>query len=196
MILNRRHLVLSGLAGTGIALAPRIAFAAAETDRRFIFIIQRGAADGLAILAPTGDPAFAAARGEIAASAASGTALDSLFTLHPEMKASATLFGQKQAAFVHAIASGYRERSHFDGQNMLETAGTRPYGRDDGWMNRLLTLLPTTPMPRCSNGSPCFMPRTASWRHYGKARLRPKPWQWAATRQDAAAQRPESWSPA
>jgi len=142
MILNRRHLVLSGLAGTGLALAPRIAFAAAETDRRFIFIIQRGAADGLAILAPTGDPAFAAARGEIAANAASGTALDSLFTLHPEMKASATLFGQKQAAFVHAIASGYRERSHFDGQNMLETAGTRPYGRDDGWMNRLLTLLP------------------------------------------------------
>jgi uncharacterized protein (DUF1501 family) len=58
-MINRRKLILSGLAGAGTLLAPRIAFAAAETDRRFIFIIQRGAADGLAILAPTGDPAFA-----------------------------------------------------------------------------------------------------------------------------------------
>jgi uncharacterized protein (DUF1501 family) len=142
MKINRRHLILSGLAGATAAIAPRMAFAAAETDRRFIFIIQRGAADGLAILAPTGDPAFASARGEIAASAGTGTMLDSMFTLHPALKTGAELFGQKQAAFYHAIASGYRERSHFDGQNMLETAGTRPYGRDDGWMNRLLTLLP------------------------------------------------------
>jgi uncharacterized protein (DUF1501 family) len=142
MIINRRHLILSGLAGATATLAPRMAFAAAETDRRFIFIIQRGAADGLAILAPTGDPAFASARGEIAASAGTGAKLDSMFTLHPALKTGAELFGQKQAAFYHAIASGYRERSHFDGQNMLETAGNRPYGRDDGWMNRLLTLLP------------------------------------------------------
>lgn len=142
MILNRRRLILSGLATTGVAMAPRMAFATAETDRRFIFIIQRGAADGLAILAPTGDPAFVGARGEIASGATAGTKLDSLFTLHPQMAASAGMFAQKQAAFYHAIASGYRERSHFDGQNMLETASTRPYGRDDGWMNRLLTLFP------------------------------------------------------
>lgn len=142
MIINRRRLILSGLASAGIALAPRIVFASAETDRRFIFVIQRGAADGLATLAPTGDPAFASARGELAVSSAGGAKLDSLFTLHPQMVASARLFGQKQAAFYHAIASGYRERSHFDGQNMLETAGARPYGRDDGWLNRLLALLP------------------------------------------------------
>lgn len=141
-MIDRRRLILSGLAGTSLALTPRFAFAAADTDRRFIFVIQRGAADGLGVLAPVGDPAFASARGDLAANAADGTELDSLFTLHPQMTASATLFRQKQAAFYHAIASGYRERSHFDGQNLLETAGTRPYGRDDGWMNRLLGLLP------------------------------------------------------
>ncbi|MBK8375380.1 MAG: DUF1501 domain-containing protein [Sphingomonadales bacterium] len=141
-MINRRKLILSGLAGAGTLLAPRIAFAAAETDRRFIFIIQRGAADGLAILSPTGDPAFAAARGDLAANAASGAKLDSLFTLHPALATGAELFRNKQALFAHAIASGYRERSHFDGQNMLETAGTRPYARDDGWINRLLALLP------------------------------------------------------
>jgi uncharacterized protein (DUF1501 family) len=143
-MIDRRRLILSGLAGTSLALTPRLAFATADTDRRFIFIIQRGAADGLGILAPVGDPAFASARGELAANALSGAKLDGLFTLHPQMATGAALFRQKQAAFYHAIASGYRERSHFDGQNLLETAGTRPFGRDDGWMNRLLGLLQKT----------------------------------------------------
>jgi uncharacterized protein (DUF1501 family) len=141
-MLDRRSLIKSGLLSGGLALAaPRIAFAAADTDRRFIFIIQRGAADGLAILAPTGDPAFAAARGALAVTAGAGTKLDGLFTLHPQMTVSAKLFAAKQANFAHAIASGYRERSHFDAQNILETGASRPYGRDDGWMNRLLGLL-------------------------------------------------------
>ena len=95
-MIDRRRLILSGLAGTSLALTPRFAFAAADTDRRFIFVIQRGAADGLGVLAPVGDPAFASARGDLAANAADGAKLDSLFTLHPQMTASATLFRQKQ----------------------------------------------------------------------------------------------------
>jgi uncharacterized protein (DUF1501 family) len=137
-MLTRRTLIASGLA-TGLAL-PKMAWAAADTDRRFIFILQRGAADGIGTLAPTGDPAYAAARGELAAT--DGAQLNSLFTLHPAMVESAKLFAQKESAFAHAIASGYRERSHFDGQNIIESGALRPYGRDDGWMNRLLTLLP------------------------------------------------------
>jgi uncharacterized protein (DUF1501 family) len=137
-MLTRRTLIASGLA-TGLAL-PKMAWAAADTDRRFIFILQRGAADGIGTLAPTGDPAYAAARGELAAT--DGAQLNSLFTLHPAMVESAQLFAQKESAFAHAIASGYRERSHFDGQNIIESGALRPYGRDDGWMNRLLTLLP------------------------------------------------------
>jgi uncharacterized protein (DUF1501 family) len=141
-MIDRRSLMKSGLLGGGLALTtPRMAFAAADTGRRFIFIIQRGAADGLAILAPTGDPAFGAARGALSETAATGTKLSGLFTLHPQMVASAKLFAAKQASFAHAIASGYRERSHFDAQNILETGAARPYGRDDGWMNRLLGLL-------------------------------------------------------
>jgi uncharacterized protein (DUF1501 family) len=140
MMLNRRHLLAAGLATGAVSFLPKMAWAAADTDRRLIFILQRGAADGIGILAPTGDQAYAAARGELASS--EGTKLSSLFTLHPAMVESAKLFADKQAAFAHAIASAYRERSHFDGQNILETGATRPYGRDDGWMNRLLTLLP------------------------------------------------------
>jgi uncharacterized protein (DUF1501 family) len=140
MMLNRRLLLAAGL-GTGAAtLLPRIGWAAADTDRRFVFILQRGAADGIGTVMPTGDPAYAAVRGELAFT--EGTKLDSLFTLHPVMAESAKLFAQKEASFAHAIASGYRDRSHFDGQNVLESGAGKPYGRDDGWMNRLLTLLP------------------------------------------------------
>jgi uncharacterized protein (DUF1501 family) len=140
VMLNRRLLLTAGIVTSTATLLPKMAWAAADTDRRFIFVLQRGAADGLGLLAPTGDPAFTGIRGDLAQT--TGTKLDSLFTLHPAMVETAKLFAQKQAAFAHAIASGYRERSHFDGQNVLECGAARPYGRDDGWMNRLLTLLP------------------------------------------------------
>lgn len=142
-MLDRRQLLASGLMGMSAAMLPGMAWAAANTDKRFVFIIQRGAADGLAILAPTGDPDFIRARGDLAADAASGKKLNELFTLHAEMQQSAAMFANKQAQFYHAIASGYRERSHFDAQNILESGALRPYGRDDGWLNRLLTILPS-----------------------------------------------------
>ena len=143
ILLNRRALIASGLTGLTISAAfPKMAWAVAGTDRRFVFIIQRGAADGLSVLAPTGDPDFARVRGAFVADAVTGAKLDSLFTLHPAMVETAKMYAAKQASFAHAIASGYRERSHFDAQNVLESGAMKPYGRDDGWMNRLLGLLP------------------------------------------------------
>lgn len=135
------------LAGSGAAAAaglglPRIALARPATDRRFVFIIQRGAADGLATLAPTGDPQFASARGALAQDSSGGARLDGFFTLHPALAETARLYAAREALFVHAVASPYRERSHFDGQNVLETGGSAAYRLKDGWMNRLLALLP------------------------------------------------------
>jgi len=141
-MLNRRFFVTSGVLGLGVASFPGVGWAAPATNKKFVFIIQRGAADGLATLAPTGDPDFLRARGDLAADAAAGVKLDNMFTLHPAMAESAKLFALKQASFSHALASGYRERSHFDAQNILECGADRPYGRDDGWLGRLLTLLP------------------------------------------------------
>ena len=141
-MLNRRSFVTSGVLGLGIAAFPGVGWAAPGTSKKFVFIIQRGAADGLATLAPTGDPGFLSARGDLATDAATGVKLDTMFTLHPAMTESAKLFALKQASFAHAVASSYRERSHFDAQNILESGAVRPYGRDDGWIGRLLTLLP------------------------------------------------------
>ena len=142
-MLNRRNLLQIGGA-TGVMLGlPRVAFAAsARTDKRFLFIIQRGAADGLATLAPVGDPAYSGLRGDMAADVASGAKLDSMFTLHPALAETAKLYAARQVLFVQAVASPYRDRSHFDGQNVLESGGAAAYRVKDGWMNRLMTELP------------------------------------------------------
>lgn len=143
MMLHRRHLLAAG--ATALLVSPlgaRMAFAAAPTERRFVFIIQRGAADGLGIVAPVGDPAYAGARGDLAADFATAPRLDGMFALHPAMPNTLGLYRAKQALFVHAVASPYRDRSHFDGQNVLETGGVSAYQLKDGWMNRLLRLLP------------------------------------------------------
>ncbi|MDB5720916.1 MAG: hypothetical protein JWP15_1534 [Alphaproteobacteria bacterium] len=141
MIDRRLFLGSAAAAGAALLAAPHVAFARAMTDRRFVFIIQRGAADGLSTLAPVGDPAFAALRGGFA-DLDGGAKLDPFFTLHPALTETAKLYGAGEALFVHAVASPYRDRSHFDGQNVLETGGLAAYQLRDGWMNRLLGLLP------------------------------------------------------
>lgn len=142
MKIDRRSLIRTGLVATGSLLVPRMAFAAAPTDKRFVFIIQRGAADGLHILPPLGDPGYAALRGPWIDGLAGAAKIDGTFSLHPSLARIGQLFAQKQAIGFHAMASVYRDRSHFDGQNILETGGTRAYAEQSGWMNRLIALVP------------------------------------------------------
>jgi uncharacterized protein (DUF1501 family) len=135
-----RRTFLAGAAS--VLAAPRMLFAQAATDRRFVFVIQRGAADGLHTVVPYADPAYASLRGALAIDPAAATKLDGSFALHPSLQEFGRLYAQGQALFVHAVASPYRDRSHFDGQNVLESGGTAPYQLKDGWMNRLVRLLP------------------------------------------------------
>jgi uncharacterized protein (DUF1501 family) len=144
-VTTRRQFLSLTAAGAGaMLLAPQIVFASVETDRRFIFVIQRGAADGLNIVVPYADPAYAGLRGALAIDAAGAAKLDGTFALHPSLVQTAQMYRQGQALFVHAIASPYRDRSHFDGQNVLETGGTAPYQVRDGWLNRLVGLMPAS----------------------------------------------------
>lgn len=122
--------------------APRVLFAQATTERRFIFIIQRGGADGLHTVVPYAEPAYARLRGDLAVDPASALKLDGTFALHPTLAELHRLYTAGQATFFHAVASPYRDRSHFDGQNVLETGGSAPYQLKDGWMYRLLSMLP------------------------------------------------------
>jgi uncharacterized protein (DUF1501 family) len=141
-MLPRRRFLKAGAAGAGLILAaPRLLLAQAPTERRFVFIIQRGAADGLNIVVPYAEPAYASLRGALAVDPAAAHKLDGSFALHPALPEIARLHANREALFVHAVASPYRDRSHFDAQNVLETGGASPYQLKDGWLNRLVALL-------------------------------------------------------
>lgn len=141
--LRRRGFLRIAAAGAGAMLVgPRLAFAAAATERRFLFVIQRGAADGLETLIPVADPSYARLRGALAIDPAAALRLDGSFALNPALTEIHKMYLAGEVLPVHAVASPYRERSHFDAQNVLETGGTQPYQLKDGWLNRLVGLLP------------------------------------------------------
>ena len=142
MLDRRSFLIRTTLATLAAGSVSPMAFARAATERRFVFIIQRGAADGIGMVMPVGDAAYGAVRHQFLEDATAGVKLDSMFTLHPALATAAALYQKRQALFVHSVASPYRDRSHFDGQNVLETGGAAAYQTRDGWMNRLLSLLP------------------------------------------------------
>ena len=67
--------------------------------------------------------------------------LDNFFALNPAMPNLHRLYGAGQATIVHAVATPYRERSHFDGQDVLESGLTKPGAADSGWLNRAVAAL-------------------------------------------------------
>jgi uncharacterized protein (DUF1501 family) len=124
---------------------PKFARAADGRDPRLIVVILRGALDGLATVAPLGDPDYAGLHGSIALASDGPHAalmLDSLFALHPSMPEFARMYKEKHAAVVHAVATPYRDRSHFDGQDVLESGYAGPGRVQSGWLNRALEALP------------------------------------------------------
>lgn len=138
---RRRALASLGAAGLIAGGPVRMAHAATAGSRNFVFVILRGAADGLSIAAPVAEPALRVQRALLADAAAGGTRLDGTFTLHPSLTAVGRRFAAGQANVLHAVASSYRDRSHFDAQNILETGGIAAYAEHVGWMNRLVGLL-------------------------------------------------------
>jgi uncharacterized protein (DUF1501 family) len=134
------------MAGGGL-LSARFAFAApAVTDARFVFIILRGALDGLSAVPPYGDSDYARLREQLAIGApgtADGAlALDGHFGLNPGLPFVHESYGAGEALIVHAVATPYRERSHFDGQDVLESGVPRPHASQTGWLNRAVAALP------------------------------------------------------
>jgi uncharacterized protein (DUF1501 family) len=138
---RRKMLLASGILFAW-AYMPRLAQAEGR-DPRFLVIVLRGALDGLATVAPVGDPNWVRLRGNDAMLTSGETAalpLDNFFALNPAMPNLYRMYKAGQATIVHAVASPYRERSHFDGQDVLESGVTKP-GGDSGWLNRALANL-------------------------------------------------------
>jgi uncharacterized protein (DUF1501 family) len=142
---SRRALLLGGASFAAWAYLPKFARAADGRDPRLIVVILRGALDGLATVAPVGDPDYTSLHGSIALAPDGPLAapmLDSFFALHPSMPELARMYREKHAAVIHAVATSYRDRSHFDGQDVLESGFAGPGRVQSGWLNRALEALP------------------------------------------------------
>ena len=156
---TRRELLLGSGALFAWAFVPKIARAEGR-DPRFLTIVLRGALDGLAAVAPVGDPDWVKLRGDNALKLDGATPalpLDGFFALNPAMPNLHRLYKAGQAIVVHAVATPYRERSHFDGQDVLESGLARPGRADTGWLNRALVKLEPDERVRTStNGRRTF----------------------------------------
>ncbi len=140
---TRRELLLASGTLFAWAYLPKVARAEGR-DPRLLVIVLRGALDGLAAVAPVGDPDWVALRGDKALTLDGKPAalpLDSFFALNPAMPNLHRLYKSGAATIVHATATSYRERSHFDGQDVLESGLGKPGAADTGWLNRALASL-------------------------------------------------------
>jgi uncharacterized protein (DUF1501 family) len=142
---RRRFLQHIGACAAAAAL-PRMLLASTGSDARLVVVILRGALDGLAAVPPHADPGYEPLHRELAIAppgAPQGALrLDGIFGLHPSLAFLHERYMAGELIAFQAVSSPYRERSHFDGQNVLENGLTQPVGAADGWLNRALAALP------------------------------------------------------
>jgi uncharacterized protein (DUF1501 family) len=142
---RRRFLAGAGALAASAAL-PGVLFANTGGTSRLVVVILRGALDGLAAVPPYGDPDYAPLHRELAIAAPGAIdgalTLNNTFGLHPSLAFMHERFAAGELIVFNAVASPYRDRSHFDGQNVLENGLAKPVGTADGWLNRALAALP------------------------------------------------------
>ncbi len=146
--MNRRKFLINCAAGLSLLPLGKNGWAASspDTDKRLVVVFLRGAVDGLNVVAPYYDPLYYENRSGIAIPRPGVEGglldLDGYFGLHPALAALMPLWQQKTLAFVHACGSPDASRSHFDAQDYMESGTPGIKNTPDGWMNRLLAVLP------------------------------------------------------
>lgn len=148
-MLNRRHFAQLTFAGLLTSAMPSTVFASAPTEKRLILINLKGAMDGLHALAPYADKDYHKLRPTIGLGAIGANRpvldLDGSFGLHPALKPLHDLYRSKELLFVPAVSTHYRQRSHFEAQDMLEGGGRAPYQHNTGWLNRAIVEMGGSP---------------------------------------------------
>jgi len=187
---RRDFLKLAVLSTSGLLLLDGNGWAARATDddknhKRLVVVFLRGAADGLNVVVPYSDSSYYVSRPTIAVprpnESGGALRLDGHFGLHPALTSVMPLWEKGTLAFVHASGSPDPSRSHFDAQDFMETATPGLAKTPDGWLNRLLGVLPATrsssealsvgpTLPRILSG-----PIPAANLPLGKAGTRPTP---------------------
>ena len=137
---SRRQALLGSAAALLAGPWARLSVAATgcAANRPLVMVILRGGMDGLSAMPAIGDPDFTAARGALAQFATPSLALDGRFALHPQLVQLQAMYQRGEMLAVHAVGLPYRERSHFDAQQVLESGGEKPYQLSTGWLARAL----------------------------------------------------------
>ena len=131
---TRRNFLIGGTASvflTGINLPSK---AIANNKKNLIIISLRGGMDGLSAVPIIGDKNLKKHRKKLILEET--LKLDSDFALHPKLDIFHNLWKDNKAAIVHATSIPYTGRSHFDGQNLMESGGHVPYQEKTGWLGR------------------------------------------------------------
>ena len=164
--LTRRSLLKASAILTFAAL-PQLSFAAEPSKGRLLVILLRGGMDGLFAMPPIGDPGLKGKRKHLVPDNA--FKLDGTFALHPALSNLNKLFAQGQALFVHGTSNPYTGRSHFEGQDIMESGAERPYASATGWLGRALevsgykAVTMTLPIPLILRGKNAPDTRFPTW---------------------------------
>ncbi|MGQ0486610.1 MAG: DUF1501 domain-containing protein [Hyphomicrobiales bacterium] len=141
-MLSRRALLHAAAACGAYSMLPALTLAAAATDHRLVVIVLRGGMDGLDVVQPWGDPEFARLRPKTAQTPpAPGFAAGNYFGLHQSLAPLEPMFKARELSFVHAVSTPYRNRSHFEAQDLLEKGTGTLAAAESGWVNRLIGLI-------------------------------------------------------
>lgn len=169
-MIDRRHFLrhTGGLAALSFAARPD-AWASTEADApRLLVVMLRGGMDGLAAVPPVGDSDYAALRPTIAVRDA--LRLDGAFGLHPAMPQLHRLWAEGQLAIVHSTGFAYTGRSHFEGQDIMQSGMAKPYTSSSGWVGRAMQMAQvgggvsiSIPMPLILRGNPESSTQFPNW---------------------------------
>ena len=150
-MISRRQFIKSLALAAGYSLLPlgKYGFAIgadAPVAKRLVVVLLRGAVDGLNVVVPYKEQEYYARRTSIAlqppGQAGGVVDLDGFFGLHPSLTKMMPLWQNKSLAFIHASGIPNNVRSHFEAQDIMETASLQHNVTQDGWMNTLLSFLP------------------------------------------------------
>ena len=117
---------------------PNLGFTKTNKDGRLIVINLEGGMDGLCAVAPLGDTALRSARRDLLIN--DNLSLNPFFGLHPSLKSFGEMLANDEATVIHATAFPYTKRSHFEGQNIVETGVVTPFSSKTGWLGRAMEL--------------------------------------------------------
>ena len=148
--LTRRGVLAATAGGLALSAASgQMAFAAGPAQRKLVVIILRGGMDGLNVVVPHYENRYYAKRPTLAilppGEPGGAIPLSDGFGLHPALAGLAGMYNKGEMAFLPAASSSYKDRSHFDGQDVLENGTTSALGALDGWLNRSLGALNISP---------------------------------------------------